>query len=100
MNYYIEKVKDKLYTRDYYTKTTYFRLFIPDLYPQYDKVLYLDSDIVVLGDIAELYNTNIKGNLVAAVPDDSVQTIPEFAEYVEKVVGVASYKITLMQEFY
>ena len=92
LNYYIEKVKDKLYTRDYYTKTTYFRLFIPDLYPQYDKVLYLDSDIVVLGDIAELYNTNIKGNLVAAVPDDSVQTIPEFAEYVEKVVGVASYK--------
>ena len=92
LNYYIEKVKDKLYTRDYYTKTTYFRLFIPDLYPQYDKVLYLDSDIVVLGDIAELYNTNVKGNLVAAIPDDSVQTIPEFAEYVEKVVGVASYK--------
>ena len=37
LNYYIEKVKDKLYTRDYYTKTTYFRLFLPELYPQYDK---------------------------------------------------------------
>ena len=32
LNYYIEKVKDKLYTRDYYSKTTYFRLFIPELY--------------------------------------------------------------------
>ena len=92
LNYYIEEVKDKLYTRDYYTKTTYFRLFIPDLYPQYDKALYLDSDIVVLGDIAELYNTNIKGNLVAAVPDDVIQTIPIFSEYAEKVVGVANYK--------
>ena len=40
LSYYIEKVKDKLYTRDYYTNTTYFRLFLPELYPQYDKVLY------------------------------------------------------------
>ena len=35
----LEKVKDKLYTRDYYTNTTYFRLFLPELYPQYDKIL-------------------------------------------------------------
>ena len=54
LNYYIEEVKDKLYTRDYYSKTTYFRLFIPNLYPQYNKVLYLDSDVVVLGDISKL----------------------------------------------
>ena len=60
LNYYIEEVKDKLYTRDYYSKTTYFRLFIPNLYPQYNKALYLDSDIVILGDIAELYNTQIE----------------------------------------
>lgn len=70
LNYYIEKVKDKLYTRDYYTKTTYFRLFIPNLYPQYNKAIYLDSDIVVLGDIAELYNVEMEDNLVAAAPDD------------------------------
>ena len=43
LSYYIERVQDKLYTRDYYTNTTYFRLFLPELYPQYDKVLYLDS---------------------------------------------------------
>ena len=55
LNYYIQKVKDKLYTRDYYSKTTYFRLFLPNLYPQYDKVLYLDSDIGILDDFATLY---------------------------------------------
>lgn len=91
LNYYINKVKDKLYTRDYYSKTTYFRLFIPDLYPQYDKVLYLDSDIVILSDIAELYNTEMGDNLVAAAPDDVIQTIEVFQEYAEKVVGVADY---------
>ena len=88
LNYYIQKVKDKLYTRDYYSKTTYFRLFLPNLYPQYDKVLYLDSDIVILDDIAKLYNTDMGDNLVAA-PDDVIQSMPVFQDYVEKVVGVA-----------
>ena len=92
LNYYIESVKDKLYTRDYYSKTTYFRLFIPDLYPQFDKALYLDSDIVILSDIAKLYNTDMKNNLVAAVPDEVIQNTKVFQEYAEKVVGVASYK--------
>lgn len=92
LNYYIEDIKDKLFTRDYYTKTTYFRLFIPNLYPQYDKVLYLDSDIVILGDIAKLYNEDIGDNLVAAVPDDVIQTNKVFQEYVERVVGMATYK--------
>lgn len=92
LNYYINKVKDKLYTRDYYSKTTYFRLFIPELYPQYDKVLYLDSDIVILSDIAELYNIDMEDNLVAAAPDDVIQTIEVFQEYAEKVVGVADYR--------
>ncbi len=89
---YIQKIKDKLYTRDYYSKTTYFRLFIPNLYPQYDKALYLDSDIVLLTDVANLYNIDIGDNLVAGVPDDVIQTIKVFQEYAEKVVGVADYR--------
>ena len=92
LNYYINKVKDKLYTRDYYSKTTYFRLFIPDLYPQYNKALYLDSDIVVLSDIADLYNIDMGNNLVAAAPDDVIQTIEIFQKYAELVVGVSDYR--------
>ena len=59
LNYYIEKIKEKLYTRDYFSMTTYFRLFISNLYPQYNKAIYLDCDIVLLNDIAELYNIDI-----------------------------------------
>lgn len=92
LNYYIEKIKDKLYTRDYYSKTTYFRLFIPNLYPQYNKILYLDSDITILSDVADLYNIDIGDNLIAAAPDDVIQTIEVFQDYVEKVVGVADYR--------
>lgn len=92
LSYYIEKVQDKLYTRDYYTNTTYFRLFLPELYPQYDKVLYLDSDIIVVGDISELYNTDMGTNLVAAAPDDIIQYNKVFQDYAELVVGVAKYQ--------
>ena len=86
LNYYIEKVKDKLYTRDYFSMTTYFRLFISNLYPQYNKAIYLDSDIVLLTDVAELYMQDIGDNLVGAVADDIIQQNEVFQEYVENGV--------------
>ena len=87
----LQRVQGKLYTRNYFTSTTYYRLFIPELYPQYDKVLYIDSDVTILTDIAGLYNQEIGDNLVAAIPDGAVQTIEVFQEYVEKVIGVIDY---------
>ena len=91
LNNQLEKVKEKLYTRNYFSNTTYFRLFIPELYPRYDKVLYIDSDTIILSDIAKLYNEEIGDNLLAAIPDGAVQKIEVFQEYVEKVVGVIDY---------
>ena len=48
---------------------TYYRFLIQQVLPFYDKVLYLDSDIIINGDIAELYDTELGENLLAAVPD-------------------------------
>ncbi|MBP3256064.1 MAG: 1-acyl-sn-glycerol-3-phosphate acyltransferase [Clostridia bacterium] len=92
LNNYLEKFFDKFYTRDYYSKTTYYRLFIPDLYPEFDKAIYLDSDMAVLTDVANLYNIDLGNNLVGASTDGAVQAIPPFQEYVEKVVGMADSK--------
>ena len=36
----ISKVSDMLHTRDYYSKTTYYRIFIPELFPELEKALY------------------------------------------------------------
>lgn len=79
----VEIFANKLHTRDYYSKATYYRLFIPNLYKEYDKVLYLDSDLVVKGDISELYNTQLGENFVAAAPDDFVASTPILWDYVE-----------------
>ena len=86
---YVEKISERLHTRDYYSKSTYYRLFIPNLYPQYSKALYLDSDIVVLGDISKLFNTELGENYVGAITDEVVQSVKEFREYVENRIGVA-----------
>jgi len=86
----MEQVGNALHTRDYYSKSTYFRLFIPTMFPQYSKALYLDCDICVLGDIADLYNKNIGNNLVGAIADESVQIVPEFKLYTDNYLGVNS----------
>ena len=78
----------KLDVRDYYTITTYYRLFLPDLFPSINKAIYIDSDIVLRSDIANLYNIDLEDNLVGAVADQSVQLIDEFQKYVEIVLGV------------
>lgn len=48
---------------------TYYRFIIQLVMPGYDKVLYLDSDLIVEGDVSELYDTELGDNLLAATRD-------------------------------
>lgn len=73
---------------DYFTLTIYFRLFIPSMFPELDKAIYIDSDIVVLGDLAELYDTDLGSNLIGACQDKSVVEVPPLAKYMEECIGV------------
>ncbi len=87
----LESITDRIENRlrcDYFTLTIYFRLFIADMFPEYDKGIYIDSDIVVPGDISELYNKELGDNFIGASTDNSIQGIPELTKYVEEAVGV------------
>lgn len=88
----LKKIEGKLLIRDYYSNATYYRILIPNLYPQYEKVLYLDSDIIILDDIAKLYNVNINNYLIGAVSERWFRNYTEFKGYGEKVIGLKSYK--------
>lgn len=81
-----------LHIRDYYTKATYYRFFIPELFPEYDRGLYLDCDIVINRDIARLYHTPIGQNLVGAIPDEVMTDIDVFGGYAEAVLGIERNK--------
>ncbi len=84
----LERIGWKLHTRDYYSKSTYYRLFITGMFPNIDKALYLDADIILNGDISELYNTDIGDNYVGAVTEEAVNKVPEFIEYAAHFLGV------------
>ena len=66
----------------------YYRFFIPRLFPQYGKAVYLDSDTILLDDVGKLFDTELGENVVAAMPDPKVTVIREFRDYVDKAVGV------------
>lgn len=84
----MDQIADKLPVRDYYSKTTYYRLFIPIMYPQYRRAIYIDSDTIVTGDISEMFSTNIGRNYAAACIDQPVHQMAIFTEYVEQVLGI------------
>ena len=48
---------------------TYYRFLIQKILPDYEKVLYLDSDLIIKGDIAQLFNIDLGDNLIGAARD-------------------------------
>lgn len=85
---YADRLNGKLPIRDYYTKTTYFRLFISEMFPNYEKAIYIDSDTVVLGNIAELYDHELGDHYVGAAHEQAMVQVNEYGTYVEEVCGV------------
>ena len=51
----------------YVSDVDYFKFFLSEIFKDFDKILYLDSDILVLGDLSSLYNTDIQDKYIAAV---------------------------------
>ncbi len=88
----ISRITDCIHCRDYYTPAIYYRLMIPEMFPQYQKVLYMDCDTVLLTDVAELYNIDIGDNYIGAVADQAVAAVPEFVEYTKNALGIDAEK--------
>lgn len=85
----LKKIEKKISLRDYYTATTYYRVFIANMYPEYDKVLYVDSDTIIRDDIANLYQYDLGKKYIGAVRDQLVVQVDIYGDYVEKVLGIS-----------
>ena len=88
----IKSFMSRITLRDYYTCATYYRFFIMEMFPQYDKAIYLDSDIAVVGDISKFYNYQIGNKLLGAVQDEVLYINEPFALYSQLNVGVPTNK--------
>lgn len=59
----------EFFVKGNFTPEAYFRLFLPQILKNYEKVLYLDADMIVCHDVADLYKEDLGGMLLGAVRD-------------------------------
>lgn len=78
-----ETFKDAFVIRGIST-TTYYRLLIPELIPQYDRILYSDVDVIFREDLSDLYNTDLEDNYIGGVTT-LFHLFPEYASYYTKL---------------
>lgn len=58
---------DGLPTKGFTRKATWYRIFLPQLRPDVDRMLYLDSDLIVTDTLAPLWDLDLTGHWLAAV---------------------------------
>ena len=64
----------KGYAVEYISNETWCRLMAHKLLPDVDKLLYLDIDLLILGDVAQLYDRDISGFMAAGVEEEQMRT--------------------------
>lgn len=67
------------------TTPAYYRLLIPELIPEYDKVIYSDVDVIFRRDLSDLYQTDLGDNYIAATYDLGLNLSKDGAEYMSSV---------------
>ena len=60
--------------------SSYYRIFLADILPDVDRIIYLDADTLLTGDLTELWRTDLEGNFLAACLDEKA--------YMKKAVSV------------
>lgn len=85
----------KLEAKEHISVETYYRFLIQSAMPKYEKVLYIDCDLIVKKDLAELYDIDIDGYMLAAALDpDFIGQVnganPTTREYAEQELHLSN----------
>ncbi len=54
-------------TRGFTLEATWYRIFLPDLLPEVDRILFLDADLIALAPLGSLWDTDVSEHYLAAV---------------------------------
>ncbi|CAI0447279.1 unnamed protein product [Linum tenue] len=60
-------VEPKLRNSKYLFLLNHLRFYIPEIYPQLEKIVFLDDDVVVQKDLTQLFSLDLHGNVNGAV---------------------------------
>lgn len=70
---YLENPEKFIDDRRYSHLATAYRLLLGDLLPDINRVIYIDIDILILGDLERLFDTSLEGNVLGASPAWSME---------------------------
>lgn len=82
-----------LQAKQHITTETFYRFLILDILKDYKKVVYLDCDMIICHDVAELYRVDMGENLIAATLDAdfagqcNIKT-SDMREYCKETLGI------------
>ena len=80
---YLKNIDKNIFHIDgHFTISTYYRFFIPRIFNNFNKILYLDSDIIILDDVEKLFNTKTDKMMSACNDIEMIRCI--FQERYEK----------------
>lgn len=87
------KMFESLFLRGHFVLETYYRLLMPEILKHYKKALYIDSDLVLNSDPADLFETDVDGFLLAACRDADTAGLyngyePNKKEYMDKILKI------------
>ena len=88
----LNKLKELLPNSFHFSIASYYRFFIEPLYPELDKAIYLDGDLIIVDDISKLYNIDLGNNLLGAVNEQNCFLMPLMTAYTEQVSGIDPHK--------
>lgn len=71
---YLQSFRSTAYLK---SKTSYARYFVGEMFPQLDRCIYLDADLLVLRDLTEAFEIELDGNIAAAVRDICIRLKPD-----------------------
>ncbi|MEY8768501.1 glycosyltransferase family 8 protein [Francisella philomiragia] len=64
----------------HFNSVIFYRLLLSDIFNDYERILYIDSDIIFLDNIDKLFHLNLKDNVLAAIPKHNYYMIPKHLE--------------------
>ena len=106
MKKFIHKYKVNLwFTTNHIKSCAYYRIFVSEIFSHFEKLIYLDADLILKTDIAKLYNEKLGDNVIGAVKDFAISNVTKDDNLYENFKDLYAYltqtlKIEKMENYF
>jgi lipopolysaccharide biosynthesis glycosyltransferase len=96
---YIEDEFKTIKVGYHFNSVIFYRLLLPKIFREYKKILYIDSDILFLKNIDELFKIDLNENILAAIPKHEHFLIPTYLQHKTKDYFASGLLLINTQKF-